>query len=57
MVAINEQAKYGQDIALEVENVMKQTGELDASIETQTKEVKDVAKAISEVNNQVKILG
>jgi len=41
---------------LEVENVMKQTEEMNASIEIQSKEVEEVVHAITNVNNQIKKL-
>ncbi|MEH7075137.1 methyl-accepting chemotaxis protein [Neobacillus drentensis] len=50
--ATNVQAMYGKEIALEVENVLKKTEELYNGIETQTKEVEDVAQVISNVNTQ-----
>jgi methyl-accepting chemotaxis protein len=53
MIAINDQARYGQEIALEVGNVQKQTEELNASIEMETKEVDGVVQAITEVNTQI----
>jgi methyl-accepting chemotaxis protein len=52
-IATGDQARYGQEIALEVGNVQKQTEELNASIETQTKEVDEVVHAITEVNTQI----
>jgi methyl-accepting chemotaxis protein len=55
-IAANDQARYGQDIALEGENVRKQAVELNASIETQTKEVNEVVLAVTEVNNQIEKL-
>lgn len=53
-IATNEQSTHGQGIAFEVEKVRKQTEELDTSIELQRKEIEEVAKAIIDVNQQVK---
>lgn len=55
-VASDNQAKYGENIIIEVENVHKQTEELNNSIDLQTKEVDEVTEAITEVNNQIKVL-
>lgn len=52
-LATSEQAKYGKVIAHEVKNVLKQTEELNGSIETQTKEMEEVTSSIEDVKIQV----